>query len=104
MPLKPMKEQNHPLYTIDRDHIDRLLAKEKPEEEDVIDLARLFLRYEGFPGAKDLKMDMVKVLKTWGISKEELNVKTREIWIEGYRPSKYPEEIIGSSFDTSEGS
>ena len=53
-----MKEQNHTLYSIDRDHIDRLLAQEKPVDKDLIDLARLLIRYEAFPGAFDLKEDM----------------------------------------------
>ena len=59
-----MEGQNHPLYLMDRDHVNRLLAKEVPNDEDLIDIARLFIRYEGFPGAKDLQMDMKKILKS----------------------------------------
>ena len=33
-----MEEQNHPLYPIDRDHVDRLLSKISPEEQDLVDL------------------------------------------------------------------
>ena len=75
-----MKEQNHPLYSVDRDHIDGLLAKDLPEDGDIVDLARLFLRYEGFPGASDLKNDMNKTLKLWSFTRETLNVRARKIW------------------------
>ncbi|WP_320667552.1 DUF3288 family protein [Prochlorococcus sp. MIT 1307] len=95
-----MKEQNHPLYSIDRDHIDRLLGKEKPEDGDIVDLARLMLRYEGFPGASDLHDDMRKTLKLWGLSRETLNQKARCIWDAGYRPGDKGEDVVGSGFDT----
>ena len=97
-----MKDQNHPLYSIDRDIVDRLLAKVSPNEEDLVDLARLFNRYEGFPGAENLQTDMEKALKLWGISRDQLNSKTREIWSNGYRPGQNVEEAVGSGFDTSE--
>ena len=99
-----MTEQNHPLYSIDRDHIDRLLAKEDPEDEDIVDLARLFLRYEGFPGASDLKDDMNKALKLWGVSRETLNEKVRKIWESGFRPGMNADDTVGSGFDTKDSS
>ena len=95
-----MKEQNHPLYSIDRDHIDGLLAKEFPEDKDIAELARLFLRYEGFPGAPDLHDDMNKILKLWGFTREVLNVKARGIWEGGFRPGQRPSDVVGSGFDT----
>ena len=98
-----MKEQNHPLYSIDRDHLDRLLAKETPDDEDLVDLARLLIRYEGFPGAKDIQDDMKKTLKLWGITREILNIRTRKIWEGGFCPGTKQEEVVGSGFDTSDG-
>jgi len=95
-----MKEQNHPLYSIDRDHIDRLLAKELPEDGDIVDLARLFLRYEGFPGALDLQEDLNKTLKLWGFSRENLNARARNIWESGFRPGRKTIDAVGSGFDT----
>ncbi len=95
-----MEEQNHPLYSIDREHIDRLLAKELPEDADIVDLARLFIRYEGFPGASDLKDDMNKTLVLWGISKDSLNSRARKIWESSYRPGMKAADIVGSGFDT----
>ena len=95
-----MEEQNHPLYSIDRDHIDRLLAKEKPEDGDIVDLARLFLRYDGFPGASDLQDDMNKLLSLWDFTREDLNATARQIWQGDFRPGKKVEDVVGSGFDT----
>ena len=97
-----MQGQNHPLYSIDRDHLNRLMSLNSPGQEDMVEMARVFVRYEGFPGAKDLQIDMIKVLKSWGITKEELNEKTRKIWMDGYKSSSSSDEMVGSSFDTSD--
>ena len=97
-----MEGQNHPLYLVDRDHVNRLLSKEIPVDQDLIDIARLFMRYEGFPGANDIQMDMLKTLKFWGLSKEQLNTRTKEIWSKGFRPGNDSEENVGSGFDTSD--
>ena len=97
-----MNEQNHPLYAIDRDHIDRLLAKEAPDDEDIVDLARLFLRYDGFPGAMDIQDDMKKILKLWGFTRDVLNAKARKTWQSGFRPGMKEEEVVGSGFDTAD--
>ncbi len=99
-----MEGQNHPLYSVDRDHLDRLLTVKTPRDEDLIDIARLFMRYEDFPGAKDLQSDLLRVLHLWNISKEDLHRLTRAIWGKGFRPNSFPNEIVGSSFDTSENS
>ena len=100
--LQPSQEQNHPLYAADRDHIDRLLAKVVPQTEDLVDLARLLIRYEGFQGAEDVKADMIKILKLWGLTQEALNAKTRNIWSDGFRSAESPKSSIGSGFDTSD--
>ena len=97
-----MQGQNHPLYRIDRDNIDRLLAKHSPEDSDLVDLARLLNRYDGFPGASDLQADMMKTLNHWSLSRETLNTRVREIWEGGYRPGRQEDEVIGSGFDTSD--
>ena len=95
-----MTEQNHPLYATDRDHIDKLLSKEIPDDGDIVDLARLWLRYEGFPGASDLRDDIEKTLKLWRIDRETLNSRAKKIWECGFRPGRKGEEPVGSGFDT----
>ncbi len=97
-----MTDQQHPLYLIDRDHVDRLLAKKSPDEDDLVNLARLLKRYQGFPGVEELKLDLDKTLKLWGMDREQLYSKTRDIWSSGYRPGQKNDEVVGSGFDTTE--
>jgi len=43
------------------------------------DLARLRIRYQGFPGARDIQADLDKILKQWDLSEEVLYEQTRQI-------------------------
>ena len=97
-----MGDQNHPQHQADRVLIDGLLSRQTPSESDYVELSRLLIRYEGFPGALDLKEDMEKILVFWGLTREELNLKSREIWTKGYRPGKGLDAEVGSAFDTSD--
>ena len=63
-------EQIHPLHSSDKKIIDTLIIKEKPEDFDLINLARLINRYENFPGETEIKEDIKKTLKFWNISRE----------------------------------
>ena len=96
------QDQNHPLYSIDRDHIDRLLAIETPGDADLIDLARLIIRYKEFPGVPELKADMLKTLNLWGFTQEALNERVRAVWDSGFRPGSSSNDTVGSGFDTSD--
>ena len=94
--------QSHPLEAIDRDHLDRLLSRDSPEDADLVELARLLIRYEGFPGAEALQKDLQRLLSLWNISRYELNRRARQIWAGGFRPGAAADEAVGSGFDTSE--
>ena len=94
-------EQIHPLYSSDRQIVDRLLAQDEPDRSDLVDLARLFIRYEGFQGSFDIQADLLKSLKAWKLTREDLNIKTRELWSDGIRPGDKLDEPVGSGFDTS---
>ena len=94
--------QSHPLEASDRDHLDRMLARESPQDGDLADLARLLIRYDGFPGAVDLQRDMQRLLSIWKLSRDELNQRVRGLWTAGYRPGPAGDEAVGSGFDTSE--
>jgi hypothetical protein len=94
--------QSHPLYATDRDLVDRLLAAEQPVDEHLVDAARLLMRYEGFPGAHDIKDDLAKTLRLWGLSRQELHGRTKAIWQAGYRPAPAGAEAVGSGFDTAD--
>ena len=97
--------QNHPLYSTDREKIDRLCSIDSPESMDFVELARLLIRYQDFKGAEDLNSDMEKLLKKWSINRNKLEAITRKIWSEGFRPtSSSSTEDVGSGFDTSDSS
>jgi Protein of unknown function (DUF3288) len=93
----------HPLYASDRDLVDQLLAAAEPSDAQLLDLGRLFMRYAGFPGARDLQDDLDKTLRLWGVNRDQLNQRCRELWAAGYRPGAGagPQEV-GSGFDTAD--
>ena len=97
--------QNHPLYSTDRENLDRLCSVDSPSSVNFVELARLIIRYQDFQGAEDLNSDMKKLLKKWGINRDELEALTRKIWSDGFRPlSPSGSDNIGSGFDTSDSS
>ena len=94
-------EQTHPLHATDKVIIDSLITKEKPEDLDFINLARLINRYINFPGESEIKNDIEKILKFWQINKYELFTKTKKIWSKSFRPTNTSKDLVGSGFDTS---
>jgi hypothetical protein len=72
------KDQQHPLYNRDRPLIDILLAQE-PTDYNLAELARMRIRYQGFPGARDIQKDLDRVLQNWGLTEAQLFEKTRQI-------------------------
>ena len=97
--------QNHPLYSTDREKLDRLCAIDTPTPNDFVDLARLIIRYQDFKGAEDLNSDMEKLLKKWGINRDKLEEITRKIWSKGFRPTSHSSpDNVGSGFDTLDSS
>ena len=97
--------QNHPLYSTDREKLDRLCAIDTPSSNDFVDLARLIIRYQDFSGAEDLNSDMEKLLKKWSMNRYKLEEITRKIWSEGFRPTSHSSsDNVGSGFDTSDSS
>ena len=95
------KEQTHPLHLIDKNIIDSLITKERPDDLDLINLARLINRYTNFPGENEIKNDIEKILKFWKITKNQLFLKTKNIWSKSFRPSNTNKDLVGSGFDTS---
>ena len=99
--LSMSNEQTHPLHATDKIIIDSLITKEKPDDLDYINLARLINRYSKFPGEVEIKTDIEKILKFWNITKNELFSKTKNIWSKSFRPSNTNKDLVGSGFDTS---
>ena len=94
-------EQTHPLHITDKNIIDSLIIKDKPEDLDFINLARLINRYSNFPGEIEIKNDIVKILKFWRITQNELFSITKKIWSKSFRPTNTNKDLVGSGFDTS---
>ena len=94
-------EQTHPLHKTDKIIVDSLIAKEKPEDIDLVNLARLINRYSNFPGEFEIKNDIEKILKFWKINKDKLFSQTKYIWSKSFRPSNTNKDLVGSGFDTS---
>ncbi|MBD2462140.1 DUF3288 family protein [Oscillatoria sp. FACHB-1407] len=72
------KDQQHPLWSSDRQLVNTLLEAQ-PTDFHVAELARLYIRYQDFPGARDIQSDLKKVLTQWGFTEETLFERSRQI-------------------------
>ncbi len=72
------KDQDHPQWSSDRQIVNTLLSGE-PTDYNLCELARLSIRYNNFPGARDIQADLKKVLEQWQLTEETLFEKTRQI-------------------------
>jgi len=78
MPQTEQKDQVHPQWQSDRQSLDMLLAG-TPNDYNLAELARLRIRYRGFPGARDIQADLDVVLEKWDLTEDILFEKTRQI-------------------------
>lgn len=72
------KDQLHPQQDRDRNTLNRLL-REEATDLNLAELARLRIRYTGFPGSRDIQNDLETLLERWKITEEHLFEKTRQI-------------------------
>ncbi len=72
------KEQQHPQEKSDREIVERLL-REQPNDYYRAELARLRVRYSGFPGAREIQKNLDLVLQQWQITEEQLFELTRQV-------------------------
>ncbi|MDY6804109.1 MAG: DUF3288 family protein [Cyanobacteriota bacterium] len=77
------EEQTHPQYKRDRSIVEKLLSEEKETDRGLAELARLKIRYRGFPGARDIQDDLEKMMDKWDLTEESLYQKTRKINAKG---------------------
>ena len=91
--VEKTQDQQHPQYKRDRLSVDTLLASEATDYN-LSELARLIIRYRGFPGARDIQADLKKVLQKWNHTEESLYEQTRKIHATGevYRRQKSDQE------------
>lgn len=73
------RSQQHPQASGDRQILNPLLNVEEPSDLQLADLARLRIRYHGFPGARDIQTDLDRVLQKWKLTEEQLFEQTREL-------------------------
>ncbi|MFB2976663.1 DUF3288 family protein [Microseira sp. BLCC-F43] len=73
-----MTDQQHPLYSSDRKIVDKIF-QQGPTDYNLAELARLKIRYNGFPGARDIQADLEKLLQQWELTEAELYQKTRQL-------------------------
>lgn len=71
--------QRHPQEKLDRLIVDRLLESDPQEPMALAELARLRVRYRGFPGAAEIQAQLDRLLVKWQLSEEELFAKTRDL-------------------------
>jgi hypothetical protein len=76
--MAEQRDQQHPLWRTDRQTVDTILAGEATDWN-LSELARLRIRYRGFPGARDIQADLEKALERWGLTEEALFEQTRVI-------------------------
>ena len=75
-------DQEHPQYRGDRAIVNQVLNGEVTDYN-LAELARLTIRYKGFPGARDIQRDLEKALKKLGMTEDELYEKTRALHAQG---------------------
>jgi hypothetical protein len=79
MPEQSRLPQRHPQEKIDRIIVDRLLESQPSEDMALAELARLRVRYRGFPGAAEIQALLDELLVKWQLTEDELFAKTREL-------------------------
>ncbi|MGK7939796.1 MAG: DUF3288 family protein [Crocosphaera sp.] len=76
------QEQKHPQEKGDRLIVNELLVAD-PEPRNLAELARLRIRYNNFPGARQISQDLDLILEQWELTEEELFEKTRQLHHKG---------------------
>ena len=75
-------DQQHPQYYKDRALVTSLMQADA-SEYNLAELARMKIRYRGFPGARDIQRDLEIAMKRWNYTEELLFEKTRQIHAKG---------------------
>jgi Protein of unknown function (DUF3288) len=88
--------QRHPQEKIDRAIVELLLESDPNESMALAELARLRIRYRGFPGASEIQADLDRLLVKWQLTEAELFAKTRQLHDTGQiyqvKAKKYQEQ------------
>lgn len=88
------QDQTHPQDRKDSATIERI-SQEGRNDYNLAELARLCIRYRGFPGARDIQSKLHGLVQAWGLTEESLYEITRELHGTGmvYRKTSTGEDI-----------
>ncbi len=78
-----MRNQKHPQEKEDRQVVNQLLSAKEVGDFELAELGRLLIRYQNFPGAREIQQDLQRLLQNWQLNQEELFSKTRKIHASG---------------------
>jgi hypothetical protein len=96
-PLRPTAL--HPMDATDRQIIEALPAS-NPSDLDIVQAARLLVRYRDSLLSTDLHEQLQQTLAAWGLTALELNARARTIWQSGWRPAlSTDQQEVGSGAD-----
>lgn len=76
-------DQKHPLAHIDREIIKTIFVEGKTDYN-LAEVARLKIRYQNFPGARDIQYDLESILRQWDMDETELFDIARKLHNETY--------------------
>lgn len=77
--MAEVRDQRHPQYPDDRSLVNQLQGMAQPSDRDLAELARLYMRYQDFLGARDIQADLEQLCKKWGWTWETLFDYTRSL-------------------------
>lgn len=98
LPLLP--PGRHPLDATDRPLVDALLLTGEPSDGDITTAARLIIRYRDSVLSPDLVIKLRQALNRWGLTEDQLMVRSRVIWASGWRPAPVDQPAeVGSGAD-----
>jgi hypothetical protein len=82
MPTSPNADtrpnQRHPQAHVDKLIVQQILTGDR-DDLNIAELARLRIRYRGFPGAYDIQENLDRALERWSLSEDELFQQARAI-------------------------
>lgn len=73
-----LQDQQHPQEKKDQEVVNSLL-REGSTPQNLAELARLRIRYDNFPGARQIQRDLDLVLQQWELTEEQLFEQTRQL-------------------------
>lgn len=85
---------------IDRETIQALRHVDTPSDAEVVQAARLVIRYRDSRLSRDLYHQLQQTLDRWSLSVPTLFRRARSIWQSGWRPGALEQdEAVGSGAD-----